>query len=196
MDGAKDRAKQELEQAKDTAQQAAETAKREAASTKDTVAETVKELKAAVDWVAGPPAKDPDEAERQIGELRARLERDVRTLRNRTPQPSQIDPRVKRAAGAVAAVAAAMRLGSAGMRRRGARRDRQREIRDHATWIARELARLDLERVVDEVADEVSEERHGSGPGRLLLMVLGLLAGLAVTWLARQGEASIAPGTD
>ena len=187
MDGAKDRAKQELEQVKETAQEAADTAKREAANTKDTVAETVKELKAAVDWVAGPPAKDPDEAERQIGELRARLERDLRTLRSRTPQPSQIDPRTKRLAGAVAAGMAVVPLGIAGLNRRGARRERQREIRDHATWIARELARLDLERVVDQVADEVAEERGAAGPARLLLMLVGLVAGLAATWLARQG---------
>ena len=188
MGGAKETAKQELEQAKATAQDATETARREAARTRDTVAETVKELKAAVDWVGGPPAADPDQAEQQITALRERLDRDVRTLRSRIPEPSQIDPRSKQVAGGIAAAAALVPVGISALRRRGMRRDQQRRFRDQAIAIARELARLDLEGVLDDVTEELSEERGSSRRGRALLMLIGMVAGLAVTWVARQGE--------
>jgi hypothetical protein len=154
---------------------------------------TANELKAtmqsAVDHVSGPPAEDPEQARRQLAELRAGLDHDLGTLKARVPDPQHLSAEARTKAMAVGGAAAVVTVAALVLKRRGAKRRRAEELHAQAKALARELARV--QRAADAAAEDLPDER-GGGRGRWLVLV-GLAAGAAAVWQATRDQAVPAP---
>jgi hypothetical protein len=176
-----------------------EVAKQEIERAQQTVEEVKAEVAKASAELAGGPADDPEQAAQQVADLRARLDRDLQTLRSRVPDPKELGARAKRQAlvvgGAIAAVVAAVLL----LRRRGTRRRHERSVEEQATAIASELVRLQADRLsrasvssapaddaVERIVDEVVDEDEGGGRTGRLLLLAGLAAGVGVALATRR----------
>jgi hypothetical protein len=174
-------------------------AKQEIERAQQTVEEVKAEVAKASADLAGGPASDPEQAAQQVADLRARLDRDLQTLRGRVPDPREIGERAKRTAiavgGGIAALVAAIVL----LKRRGATRRHEKAVEEQASAIASELLRLQADRlaranvssaavdeVVERVVDEVVDEDEGRGRTGRLLLLAGLAAGVGVALATRR----------
>lgn len=166
MDRARQAVEEELEHARGTANELKTT------------------MQVAVEHVSGPPAEDPEQARRQLAELRAGLDHDLSTLKTRAPDPKELSAEVRTkamiAGGGVAVVGVTALL----LKRRAAKRRRAEELHAQAKALARELARV--QRAADAVADDLPEQRS-RGRGRWLVL-LGLAAGAATVWQATRDQ--------
>lgn len=165
-----------------------ETVKREQERTREALADAKQQLSTAMDEKTGPPAEDPDQAREQLRSLRASIERDLSTLRARTPPTDQLIETVRPAAIAVGGGLATVALVARRMSTRKARREHERRLREQATALAEAFARLDLEGIAAEAEQERAEDEEG-GKGKVLLLALAAaLAGGAAWWRARTRE--------
>jgi hypothetical protein len=119
-------------------EQAAETARQQVQDARDALART----RAAA---GGGPARSAREAEEQVASIRAAIERDVRTLRDRAVATDLTAPGPARTAAITAgsgllAVVGVAALGVGGMRRARARRDIERQARALAGALARQAS--------------------------------------------------------
>jgi hypothetical protein len=177
-----------------------ETAKHEIDRAQRTVEEVKAEFARASEELAGGPAETPEEAARQVADLRARLDWDLQTLRGRIPDPREIGEQAKRTALAVAGGVGALVGVVVLLRKRGEKRRHERAVEESARAIAAELIRLQADRLhrasvsagavddtVGRIVDEVVEEDAASErrTGRWLL-VLGVLAGAGVAVATRR----------
>lgn len=168
-----------------------ESAKRAAEETKETVDASRKQVRDAVDAIAGEPAEDVAQAERQIAGLRARLERDVSTLRGRLPEQSEVaergGPPVMLAAGGLAAAT----IGALVFKRRSSRKARDSERHEQALALARALREVEQdEREQLEAYEAELQADAGGGGGRLALLAL-LAAGVGVAVWARMRDRGV-----
>lgn len=157
-----------------------ETAQREAARTKETMADAREQLRRSMADAVGPPAEDEEQAERQLADLRARIEHDLDTLRARVPDVRELGDRAKKIGLVVGATGVVLVGATSLRRRRSSRRAEQERLRTQAVALARELARLE--------AEETGADDSGRGSSRWLWLGLGAAAGLA-SWIAQQRRA-------
>jgi hypothetical protein len=170
----------------DRAKQAVE---EELAHAKGTADELKTTMKAAVDHVSGPQAEDPEQARRQLAELRAGLDHDLSTLKTRVPDPQQLSAEARTKAMAVGGGVAVVTVATLVLKRRATKRRRAEELRAQAKALARELARV--QRAADAAVEDLPDDRSG-GRGRWLVLV-GLAAGAAAVWQATRDQAVPAP---
>jgi hypothetical protein len=160
MDRAKESVEQEVERAKGTADEVKAT------------------MQAAVDHVSGPPADSPEQARRQLAELRAGLDHDLATLRDRVPDPNRMSAQTRTVAMASGGGLAVVTLAALVVKRRSAKRRRAEDLQAQAKALARELARV--QRAADEAVEDLPAAGR-SGRGRWLAL-LGLVAGAVAVW--------------
>lgn len=144
---------------------------------KETVQEAKRDVSAAIDQKRGGPAADVDDAERKLAALRSDIDRDITSLRARIPDTDEVANNAKVAGivgvGGLAVVGVVITLA----KRRGAAKHRDEAIRVQAIALARELARVDAQRLVEEDAEDGGNRR------RWWVAFLGILAAVgAVMW--------------
>ena len=164
--------------------------KAEVERAKQTATEVRSELATALDARRGGTLGSPDEASDRLRELRDALSRDVHTLREAVPDPSQIPQRTRRRAlvaggGAAAAVVAGV-VGGLVRRRRKARRTADAELQRQAQALARALVDIQDDGLAGPDAD--GPERSRLGSAAKLVLVLALAAGSAVVYRVRTAE--------
>ncbi|MEX2504397.1 MAG: hypothetical protein WD378_06070 [Egicoccus sp.] len=162
---AKDRVKQQVQDAAAKAQREFESAKAEA--------------KAVQAKAQTPPAKDADEAAQQVRDLRARLDQDLAALEARIPPRDSLLGQAKAVGGAV--VGGIGLLGVLSTLRE--KRKEKKEFEDEADKVARAIARhlpaavADLSSPPAVLLDDEGDEDDDEGRSILrIIAVLGLLA--------------------
>jgi len=177
---AKERAQATAERLKAAGEQRLEAVKAEAERAKNTVDEVKQEIGTALEERRGGPATSVEDAEQKAAELRAGLDRDLRTLTSRLPDPAELSDRARtigvRTAGALATVAGVVIV--AGRRRAGA--VREREVTEQAEALAAALAR------VQEAATD-GDRDTGGGWGRRLVVLAGAAAAGVAVWQRSHG---------
>jgi len=157
-----------------------EAVKAEAERAKNTVDEVKQEIGTALEERRGGPATSVEDAERKATELRAGLDRDLKTLASRLPDPAELTDRARTiavgTAGTLAAVAGAVVVAG----RRRAKAAHEREVTEQAEALARALARAQA------AAAEGGEDTGGAW-GRRLALLAGAAAAGAAVWQRTQG---------
>lgn len=158
-------------------------AKAEVERTKEALVRAKDQVSAAVDDKRGGEATSVDDATSKAEKLRREIERDVATLRSRVPDPQDMTDRAKTIGAAVGGGALALGTAVTLLRKRSARKAHEANVREQAIAIARELARIDL----DEIAEEVEDGSKGGRAKWVLLLIAAAGAG-AVAWQRAQLE--------
>lgn len=161
-------------------------AKAEFERTKNTVQDAKRDVSEAIDQKRGGPPEDVDDAERKLTELRAGIDRDLASLRSRIPDTDEVATNARTAGlvgvGGIAVVGVLIAV----LKRRGAAKHRDEAVRVQAIALARELARVDAERLTADDAED------GGGRRGWWLVVLGVLAGVgAVMWQRTQAAVDV-----
>lgn len=150
--------------------------KAEADRVRDEVGAVRTEISAAIDERRGGSSKTVDEAAGKLAELRTGLQTDLEALLARAPEREELVARGAPIAGGVAAGAAALAGSVVGLKRRGARRKRQRDLTEQAQAVAAAIRGLDTD----------EDRETSSGRGRLLALVFVVGAAAAAAFVARQ----------
>lgn len=161
-----------------------EDAKGEQERTKEVLLDAKRQLGDAMDEKAGPPADDPEQAEEQLHSIRGNIERDIAALRDRVPDTGEVVATTKTTALAVGGGLAVLMLGSRLRSRRRDRKEHEQRLHEQAAALAHQFARLDLESIAAEAAEERAQEEQGGGAGKLIAFVL-VAAGAGAAWWAR-----------
>ncbi len=142
----------------------------------DPIDDAKAEVSQALKSRAGEPSADAADAERQVGELRDAITRDLDELRGRLPEGSEISGKARSIGGAVAAGVAALGALVVVLRSRSQRRKDEERVRVQAIALARELSRLEL------APEDVVED--GGSPWVKIVAVLAAVGGVAAGALA------------
>jgi hypothetical protein len=138
-------------------------------------------------------AGNADEAARQVGEIRARLDQDLTALEARLPPRHVLATQVRVVGGAAAAGVALLTVAGLVLRRRSEARAHERDLRIQAAEIARFLPGA-----VDPDADDGSGGEGGRSKailGLLGLLAAGAAAGYAALRSLREDDDGTADGT-
>lgn len=151
---------------------------------KETLEEVKEEVSAAIDAKRGGPATSVTDALAKTSQLRGDIEQDLATLRARIPDPAELRAGTKRAVAVVGGGLLVLGSVAAVVRKRQARKARERETREQAAALARELAR-ELTRLG---TDGAGDSEGGSG-GRWKWLLLALAgAGAFAAWWQRRNS--------
>lgn len=161
-------------------------AKAEIEHTKETLEDAKAELGAAIDDKRGGPATSVDDAVDKSDALRRGIERDLAALRARIPDTDEVKDRAKTIGVAVGGGVVAIGTLTAVLRKRRTRKAEEAAVRTQAAAIARELAKIDL----DDIAEDLMEDRGGKGKWLALLAAAGV-AGAAAVWRRGQTESAV-----
>lgn len=161
-----------------------EAAKREQERTTEALTDAKQQLRDAMDAKAGPPAEDADDAQRQLGAIRAELDRDLAALRGRIPDKQRLVATARPIALAVGGGLATLAVAAQRFGKRREQRRHEEQLREQATALAESFARLDLEAIAAEAAQERADD-DGGGAGKVVAVALVAAGAAAAAVWAR-----------
>jgi hypothetical protein len=157
--------------------------KAEVERTKEAVQSAKDEVSAAIDDKRDGPATSVDDAVDKAATLRRGIEADIAALRARVPDTDEVADRARTIGLAVGGGVVALGTVIALVKKRGSRKAHEARVREQASAIARELARIDLDEMAEEVADE-----SGGGKTKWVLLLAALAGGGFVAWQRSQQD--------